>query len=121
MTDEKPAPKKRHGTEKRQRNKITRIRWTTEEFNRAAAKADKAGLAFGAFIRALGLGDAGPRARRSRPVNAQILVKLIGLHGKYGNNPNQIAYKLNANAQGALASDFQGALREWGEMRDLMF
>ena len=121
MTDDKPAPKKHHGTEKRQRNKITPIRWASDEFNAVAAKADKAGLTFGAFIRALGLGDAGVRARRSRPVNHQILAKVSGLHGKYGNNMNQIAYKLNANAQDALASDFQGALKEWAEIRDLMF
>jgi len=121
MTDEQPAPKKPHGTEKRQRNKITPIRWAADEFNAVAAKADKSGLTFGAFIRALGLGDAGPRARRSRPLNNQILVKVIGLHGKYGSNLNQIAYKLNANAQDALASDFRGAIREWEEIRDLMF
>jgi len=121
MTDEQPAPKNRHGSEKRQRNKITPIRWATDEFNKVAARADKAGLTFGAFIRALSLGEAGPRARRSRPINDQVLVKVMGLHGKYGSNLNQIAYKLNANAQGALASDFEGALREWAEIRDLMF
>jgi NRPS condensation-like uncharacterized protein len=120
MTDQ-PPQKPRHGSEKRQRNKITPIRWASDEFNKVAAKADKAGLTFGAFIRALGLGDAGPRARRSRPINDQVLVRVIGLHGKYGNNMNQIAYKLNANAQGALAADFEGALREWAEIRDLMF
>ena len=120
MTDDQP-PKSRHGSEKRQRNKITPIRWASDEFNKVAAKADKAGLTFGAFIRALGLGDAGPRARRCRPINDQILVKVIGLHGKYGSNLNQIAYKLNANAQGALASDFEGALQEWAEIRNLMF
>jgi len=114
-------PKSRHGSEKRQRNKITPIRWASDEFNKVAAKADKAGLTFGAFIRALSLGEAGPRARRKRPINDQVLVKVLGLHGKYGSNLNQIAYKLNANAQGALASDFEGALREWAEIRDLMF
>src|SRR5580698_7297763 len=121
MTDEKPAPKNRHGSEKRQRNKITPIRWAADEFNKVAAKADKAGLSLGAFVRAVSLGDAGPRARRSRPINDQILIKVIGLHGKYGNNLNQIAYKFNANAQDALASDFEGALKEWEEIRDLMF
>ena len=120
MTDQTPS-KPRHGSEKRQRNKITPIRWASDEFNKVAGKADKAGLSFGAFIRALCLGDAGPRARRSRPINDQILVKVMGLHGKYGSNLNQIAYKLNANAQGALASDFEGALKEWAEIRDLMF
>ena len=121
MTEEQPAPKNRHGSEKRQRNKITPIRWASDEFNKVAAKADKAGLTFGAFIRALSLGEAGPRARRRRPINDQVLVRVMGLHGKYGSNLNQIAYKLNANAQGALASDFEGALREWAEIRDLMF
>jgi hypothetical protein len=120
MTDPQP-PKSHHGSEKRQRNKITPIRWASDEFNTVAAKANKAGLSFGAFIRTLGLGDAGPRARRSRPINNQILVRVIGLHGKYGNNLNQIAYKLNANAQDAFASDFEGALKEWEEIRDLMF
>src|SRR5271157_1673827 len=120
MTDQ-PPPKSKHGSERRQRNKITPIRWASDEFNKVAAKADKAGMAFGAFIRALSLGEAGPRARRSRPINDQILVKVIGLHGKYGSNLNQIAYKLNANAQDALASDFEGALREWAELRNLMF
>jgi hypothetical protein len=120
MTDPQP-PKSHHGSEKRQRNKITPIRWASDEFNAVSAKANKAGLSFGAFIRTLGLGDAGPRARRSRPINNQILVRVIGLHGKYGNNLNQIAYKLNANAQDALASDFEGALKEWEEIRDLMF
>jgi hypothetical protein len=121
MTDEQAAPKRHHGTENRQRKKITPIRWTSDEFNAVAAKANKSGLTFGAFIRALGLGDAGPRARRSRPINNQILVKVLGLHGKYGNNLNQIAYKLNANAQDALASDFEGALKEWASIRDLLF
>ena len=120
MKDSQPQ-KSKHGSEKRQRNKITPIRWASDEFNKVAAKADKAGLTFGAFIRALGLGDAGPRARRRRPINDQVLVKIMGLHGKYGSNLNQIAYKLNANAQDALASDFEGALREWAEIRNLMF
>jgi hypothetical protein len=121
MTDPKPPAKTNHGSEKRQRNKITPIRWAADEFNKVAAKADKAGLSLGAFVRAVSLGDAGPRARRSRPINDQILIKVIGLHGKYGNNLNQIAYKLNANAQDALASDFEGALQEWAQIRNLMF
>src|SRR6266496_2035249 len=68
MTDQTPAPKKRHGTETRQRQKITPIRWELTEFNKVAAKANKAGLTFGAFMRALGLdGDAGARSNASRP------------------------------------------------------
>src|SRR5579863_10178120 len=121
MTDTQPAPKHRHGSETRQRNKVTPIRWAADEFNAVAAKANEAGLTFGAFIRALGLGDAGPRARRSRPVNDKILIKVLGLHGKYGSNLNQIAYQLNAREKDALEADFKGALKEWAEIRDLLF
>jgi hypothetical protein len=121
MTDKQPAPKNRHGSEKRQRNKVTPIRWAADEFNTVAAKANEAGLTFGAFIRALGLGDAGPRARRSLPVNDQLLIKAIGLLGKYGNNMNQIAYQLNAHEKDALEADFRGALKEWMEIRDILF
>ena len=39
MTDEKPAAKKRHGTENRQRQKVTPVRWEMSEFNKVAAKA----------------------------------------------------------------------------------
>jgi len=121
MTDRQPAPKNRHGSERRQRNKVTQIRWAADEFNTVAAKASEAGLTFGAFIRALGLGDAGPRARRSLPVNDQLLIKAIGLLGKYGNNMNQIAYQLNAREKDALEADFRGALKEWMEIRDILF
>ena len=52
MTDEQPAPKKRHGTETRQRQMRSTIRWEMAEFNKVAAKANRAGLTFGAFMRA---------------------------------------------------------------------
>lgn len=121
MTDKQPAPKHRHGSENRQRNKVTPIRWTADEFNIVASKANEAGLTLGAFLRTLGLGDAGPRARRSLPVNDQLLIKAIGLLGKYGSNLNQIAYKLNANQKDALEADFKGALKDWTEIRDMLF
>ena len=49
------------GSDKRQRPRQSLVRWTSEEFARVAAKADKAGLAMAAFIRAATLGDAAPR------------------------------------------------------------
>ena len=100
MTDEQPP--RTDTAAKRQRNKIISagpLMNSTEWLPRPTAR-----LTFGAFIRALGLGDAGARARRTRPINQQILIKVVGLHGKYGSNLNQIAYKLNANTQDALAS-----------------
>src|SRR5437870_1878186 len=96
MTDEQPATKKRHGTEKRQRQKITPIRWEMTEFNKVAAKANQAGLTFGAFMRSLGLeGDAGPRSLRIPPIQKELLLWLQGALGRLNNNVNQIARSIN--------------------------
>ena len=96
MTDEQPAPKKRHGTENRQRQKVTPIRWEMTEFNKVAAKANRAGLTFGAFMRALALdGDAGARSQRIPPVDKTILLQFQGQLGRLNNNANQIARGIN--------------------------
>src|SRR5438094_4696007 len=96
MTDDKPARKKRHGTENRQRQKVTPIRWEMTEFNKVAAKANRAGLTFGAFMRALGLdGDAGARSQRIPPAEKELLLRWQGQLGRLNNNVNQIARALN--------------------------
>ena len=96
MTDEQPAPKKRHGTENRQRQKITPVRWEMTEFNKVAAKADRAGLTFGAFMRALALdGDAGVRSQRIPPIDKTLLHQFQGQLGRLNNNVNQIARGIN--------------------------
>lgn len=124
MTEQKPAesaPKKRRGgSSKRQRQMQYVVRCTKEEFNAIAAKASSAGLKGAAFLRAAGLGDAGPRAQRRLPVDAQMVRQVLGLHGRIGNNMNQIAYELHAHGEGALENDFRQALKEWGEIRDAM-
>lgn len=85
------------GTEKRQRNKRSTPRFTDEEFNRIAAKADNAGLGFAAYLRASALdGDAGPRAQRRPPADHKALRELLGHVGRIGNNINQIARTLNS-------------------------
>ncbi len=66
------------GSDKRQRPHQSLVRWTSEEFARAAAKADKAGLALAAFIRAAILGDAGPRAQRRPTVNKELMIRVRG-------------------------------------------
>src|ERR1700693_1144238 len=96
MTDENPAPKRRHGTENRQRQKITPIRWEMTEFNKVAAKANRAGLTFGAFMRALGLdGDAGPRSQRIPLIQNETLLRYQGQLGRLNNDVNQIARGIN--------------------------
>src|SRR5690348_1727932 len=98
MTDEKPATRKPHGNENRQRQKVTPIRWEMREFNKAAAKATRAGLPFGAFMRALALdGDAGPRSQRIPTVERELLLRYQGQLGRLNNNVNQIARGINSD------------------------
>lgn len=121
MTDEKThgvQPRKK--SEKRQRNRQVKLRLLDDEFNLAAAKAQASGLSLSAYIRAAATGDAGPRAQRKLPMDAQLARQALAQLGKYGSNMNQIAYGLNAYGERGLDADFRQALREWGEIRDLI-
>jgi len=114
------APTPRKKSEKRQRGTPKAIRFTSDEFNAAAAKAEKAGLSFGAYVRAAAIGDEGPRAKTRLPVDAQLVRLALAQLAKYGNNMNQIAHQLNAHGETALAAEFGHALTEWTEIRDAM-
>lgn len=109
------------GSDKRQRNKRFSMRLMDDEFNRIAAKADKAGLAFTAFMRAAALdGDAGPRAQRRPPADHKALRQLLGEVGRIGNNINQIARALNTGEKANLP-DLQQALRAYIDIRNRIF
>jgi hypothetical protein len=85
------------GSDKRQRNRLGSFRLSDDEFNRIAAKADRSGLTFGAYMRAAALdGDAGPRAQRRPPADHRALREILGHVGRIGNNLNQIARSLNS-------------------------
>lgn len=84
------------GTGKRQRTKQCLVRFTEQEFAEISSKADKAGMASAAFLRAAALGNPGPRARRRPPADHVALRQILGHCGRIGNNLNQIAKHLNA-------------------------
>lgn len=84
------------GSGKRQRTAQCLVRFTAEEFNAVAAKADRAGLKPPAFARAAMLGEAGPRARKTRPADHKALLQILGQVGRIGGNVNQIAKQLNS-------------------------
>lgn len=90
-----PLPGTRRKSEKRQRTETLFARVTPEEKSAFVARADRAGMASAAFVRALALGDAGPRARRRRPVEHQALVQALATLNRVGNNLNQIARNTN--------------------------
>jgi len=66
-----------------------------EERTEIETRARETGLSVGSYFRASALGTAGPRARRSPPVNAEALAHAVAQLNKVGSNLNQIARILN--------------------------
>jgi hypothetical protein len=85
----------RSGSQKRQRVKSLQIALTPEEFTVACERAAAAGLSPSSYGRTLLLGAPGPRARRSPPLNAELLAHAVAQLNKAGSNLNQIARILN--------------------------
>jgi hypothetical protein len=113
-----PPPRKK--SETRQRQKQFKIRCTLDEFNTIAAKANQAGFTPPAYIRAAVLGDAGPRAQRRLPADAQALRQILGHLGRVGNNINQIAYQLNTGGPADLP-ELRLALKEYTGIRNAIY
>jgi Bacterial mobilisation protein (MobC) len=86
-----PAPWRGRKRVADSRDALIHVRCTEHERAAIKAVAEQADLSVGAFLRALALGDAGPRAVRKPPVERAELVRLLGAIGKVGSNINQIA------------------------------
>lgn len=84
------------GSQKRQRSKSYQIAMTPEEFAVACERAAAAGLSPSSYGRTLLLGTSGPRARRSPPLNAELLAHAVAQLNRVGSNLNQIARILNS-------------------------
>lgn len=108
------------GSDKRQRTKQCLVRLTSEEHAEIVRKADKAGIATAAFLRATALGDAGPRAKRRPPADYQTLRRVLGELGRIGNNLNQIAHRLNMN-QSIHLPELRDALKAYLAIRNAIF
>ena len=98
--DDQPArqtipPGTRRKSDKRQRTETLFARVTPEEKAAILARADRAGLASAAFLRAVALDDAGPRARRRRPIEHRTLIQTLAALNRVGNNLNQLARNTN--------------------------
>ena len=99
---------------------IPPIRCTEEERAAIKAAADRAGLSVGAFLRALALGDAGPRAVRRPPIERKELARLLGHLGKVGSNLNQLAYAYNRERRIPGLAELTAMLQQVGELRDAL-
>ena len=82
-------------SETRQRLNGAFVRLDAEEWAAVQLRAEKAGLSTAAYLRACGLGDPGPRARRSPTVNRELAARAIAELNKAGSNLNQIAHAVN--------------------------
>jgi hypothetical protein len=119
MTDGASPSRK---SEKRQRTDRLFVRLTPEEKAAFLDRAEKAGMASGAFARAVLAGNAGPRAQRRLPADAAALREVLGHLGKIGNNLNQIARYLHTggNTQTVLP-DIREALADHARIRRLIY
>lgn len=108
------------GSANRKRTKQCLVRFTDDEFEQVVGKADRAGIAAAAFLRAAALGDPGPRARRRPPADHQALRRILGELGRVGNNINQIAYHLNCG-EGMSLPELRQALAAYLEIRNAIF
>jgi hypothetical protein len=84
------------GSETRQRHHVARLRLTDAEQVELAARAERAGLTVGAYLRQQALGGSGPRARRRPHADAALLLDVLGQVGRIGSNVNQLARAANA-------------------------
>jgi len=75
------------------------VRCTAKERLKIDEAARASGLSIGAYLRALALGDAGPRAVRRPPVERKELARLLGHIGKVGSNLNQLAHAFNRDGR----------------------
>jgi hypothetical protein len=107
-----PLPPKRRRRERRQRVDRVSVRLLPAEHRALTDKARATGLSLGAFLRAAGLGNAGPRARRRPTVHAEALGRATVALSRLGSNVNQIAHSLNAGAAYSLAGEYADLLVE---------
>lgn len=98
------------GSQKRQRNRKTDIRWDDSEYAVLLERAQDAGLTPAAYVRALVTGAPGPRAQRKPPVNAFELAKATAALNKSGNVLNQMAHALNAGRSITLGHECLAAI-----------
>ena len=108
------------GSDKRQRTRLITFRVSDDEYARYQERASRAGLAVGAFARAAGLDEAGPRARRRRPVEHRALVQALAALNRVGNNLNQIARNTNLGLD-IDAPQLRDALHQYRSIIDAIY
>jgi hypothetical protein len=114
---ERPIPqdgkKSRSGSERRKRYVLNTFRSTEEERAEMKANAAAAGLAFGSFMRSLGLTHQ-PRTRavrRAPPADVQLLARVMAQFGRVGGNLAQLL-KLANRGEIVVPNDLDPVLKD---------
>jgi hypothetical protein len=95
---DKPKPAStRSGSETRQMQYRTTLRWNAQDYARLQADADRAGMTVGTYIRSCVLEAPAPGERRRASVNLQALTKALALVNRMGSSLHQIARFMNFN------------------------
>lgn len=106
-----PVPR-RSGSQKRQRNLKIGVACDPTEFLIIDHKARTAGMSRGSYLRACALGSPGPRARRSPPINAEVLAHAVAALNKAGSLLNQLLRILNSSGSIGIATESFTVLAE---------
>jgi hypothetical protein len=96
------------------------VRCTATERSKIDEAARQAGLSIGAYLRALALGSAGPRAVRRPPIERKELARLLGHLGKVGSNLNQLAYAFNRDRSVPALAELTAMRQQVKELRDAL-
>ena len=102
------------------KNSFISVRCTAEERSKIDEAARQAGLSIGAYLRALALGSAGPRAVRRPPIERKELARLLGHLGKVGSNLNQLAHAFNRDRRIPGLAELAAMRQQVGELRDAL-
>lgn len=99
------------------KEKFIAVRCTVADRAKIESHAAEAGLSIGAYLRAVALGSAGPRAVKRPRVERAQLARLLGEIGKLGSNVNQVAKFCNATRSPADARTLDGMRADIAALR----
>jgi len=127
VTNEGPKPRAKSAAPWRGRKRVDdaktsfiSVRCTAKERAKIDETATQAGLSIGAYLRALALGTAGPRAVRRPPIERKELARLLGHLGKVGSNLNQLAHAFNRDRMAPELAELTAIRQQVGELRDAL-
>lgn len=122
------AERRRSGSETRQRQAAKLTRFSPDELAQIEAAAERYGVTFSGFVRAAalsaadgkGLATLPVRSVRRKPVDKELMARLLGQLGKVGSNLNQIVKLAYGGLDRAQRAEAAGILAELRDMVPLI-